>query len=129
MEANVRVGTLLPAEDRPAGPGGSLLPLEVEMIACAAAGELVDRGAGPSDLAEMQAWGQERTVRAEVLQHLLIAGLWPVHAKGVRLRGVRISGHLDLKRLPSPVRCRWMAATSTPVGVHPLTTPQPRLSP
>jgi hypothetical protein len=97
MEASVRVGTLLPAEDRPAEPGGSLLPLEVEMIAGAAAGELVDRGAGPSDLAEMQTWGQERTVRAEVLQHLLVAGEWPVHAKGVRLRGVRISGHLDLK--------------------------------
>src|SRR5262245_33788980 len=97
MEANVRVGTLLPAEDRPAGPGGSLLPLEVEVIACAAAGGLVAGGAGPCDLAEMQACGQARTVRAEVLQHLLIAGLWPVHAKGVRLRGVRISGHLDLK--------------------------------
>ena len=97
MEASVRVATQLPAEDRPAKPGGPLWPLEEEMIARAAAGRLVDRGAGPSNLAKMQTWGQERTVRAEVLQRLLVAGQWPVHAKGVRLCGVRISGQLDFK--------------------------------
>jgi hypothetical protein len=73
------------------------------MVAGAAAGELIDRGAGPFNLAEMQAWGKERTVRAAVLCYLLVAGQWPVHAKGVRLRGVRISGRLDLEA--ATLRC------------------------
>ena len=34
------------------------------MVVAAAAGELVDRGEGPYDLAEMQTWGEERTIRA-----------------------------------------------------------------
>ena len=73
------------------------------MVAGAAAGELVNRGEGPFTLAEMQAWADERTVRAAVLRHLLIAGQWPVDAKGVRLRGVRISGLLDLE--VAAIRC------------------------
>ena len=53
----------------------------------------------------MEAWREdkERTVRAAVLRHLLIADEWPVDAKGVRLRGVRISGLLDLKA--ATLRC------------------------
>ena len=38
--------------------------LEEEMRAKAAAGELLDRGAGPFDLAAMQSWGEERAVSA-----------------------------------------------------------------
>ncbi len=87
--------------DRPAWPGWSqgedLTALEEQMVARAAVGELVDRGGGPFNLAEMQAWGEERTIRAVVLRHLLVAEQWPVDAKGVRLRGVRISGHLNLE--------------------------------
>jgi hypothetical protein len=66
------------------------------MVTAAATGELVDRDEGPFDRAEMQAWGKARTVRAAVLRHLLIKDQWPVDARGVRLRGVRISGILDL---------------------------------
>jgi hypothetical protein len=44
------------------------------MIAAAAAGELVDRGEGLFSLAEMRMWGEERTIRAAVLRHLLVAG-------------------------------------------------------
>jgi hypothetical protein len=51
----------------------------------------------------MKTWGKERTVRAAVLRHLLTADEWPVDAKGVRLRGVRISGLLDLKA--ATLRC------------------------
>ncbi len=84
------------------------------MVTGAAAGELVDRGAGPFSLAEMQTWGEERTIRAAVLQYLLVAGQWPVHAKGVRLRGVRISGHLDLEaaviRWPLSLECCYLDA-------------------
>jgi hypothetical protein len=70
--------------------------LEEEMRAKAAAGELLDRGAGPFDLAGMLSWGEERAVSAAALRDLLVEGHWPVHAKGVRLRGVKISGLLDL---------------------------------
>jgi hypothetical protein len=73
------------------------MPLEEEMVASAAAGEFVDCGSGPFDLVEMQAWGEERTVRAAVFRHLLIGKDWPADARGVRLRGIRISGPLDLQ--------------------------------
>ena len=62
------------------------------MQAKAATGELLDRGEDPFDLAAMRLWGEERTVSAVVLRDLLVGTQWPVHAKGVRLRGVRISG-------------------------------------
>src|SRR6516225_9824924 len=77
--------------------GGQPTPLEEQMRAMAAAGELLDGGPGPFDLPAMQSWGEERAVRAAVLRDLLVGGQWPVHAKGVRLRGVRISGLLDLE--------------------------------
>jgi hypothetical protein len=62
------------------------------------------RGDGTISLAEVQTWGKERTVRAAVLQYLLVAEQWPAHARGVRLRGVRISGHLDLEA--ATLRCQ-----------------------
>jgi hypothetical protein len=72
--------------------------LEEQMRAKAAIGELLDCGGpGPSDLATMQLWGEERTVSAAALRDLLAGVQWPVHAKGVRLRGARISGVLDLE--------------------------------
>ena len=84
------------------------------MVAGTAAGELVDRGKGPFTVAEMQAWAKERTVRAAVLRYLLIEGQWPVDAKGVWLRGVRISGHLDLEaatlRCPLLLDCCYLDA-------------------
>jgi len=112
------VGTQLSAEDWPVQPGrrpsGDLTLLEEEMVAAAAAGELVDRGEGLFSLAEMRMWGEERTIRAAVLRHLLVAGQWPVHPKGVRLRGVRISGHLDLEaaalRCPLSLNCCYLDA-------------------
>ena len=83
--------------------GGNPTLLEEEAVAKAAAGELFDRGEGPFDLTEMQTWGDERTVRAAVLENLLVARHFPIHAKGVRMRGVRISGHLDLEA--ASLRC------------------------
>jgi hypothetical protein len=78
-------------------PGDDLWPLEVDMLRMAEAGERVDLAEGPSDLAMMKA------IRAEVLRHLLLDGDWPVHAKGMRLRWVRISGRLDLEA--ATLRC------------------------
>ena len=105
MDTGEQRGSQIPAGEPQAlvswRPGRDLTPLEEEMVAAAAAGELVDRGEGPFNLAEMQSWTAERTVRAAVLVNLLVAGQWPVHAKGVRLRGVRISGQLDLEAVSS----------------------------
>ena len=78
-------------------PGAPLIRLEDDMLDMAKVGELLDVSEGPADLAAMKAWGPRRTIRAAVLRHLLVDAEWPVHAKGVRLRGARISGHLDLE--------------------------------
>jgi hypothetical protein len=86
-----------PSQARPTLPGEHLAPLEEAMLAMAKTGEWVDCGEGPFDLAAMQSWGRERAVSAAVLRDLLVGGLWPVHARGVRLRGVLISGLLDLE--------------------------------
>ena len=97
METSDGVGAQHPAPDPPAAHGEGLTPLEQEIVDSAATGDLVNRGEGPFDLATMQTWTEERTVHVAVLRHLLVAGQWPVHAKGVRLRGVKISGLLDLE--------------------------------
>jgi hypothetical protein len=90
------------------------------MVSAAAAGDLVDRGEGPFELADMQSWAEERTVRAAVLGHLLVAELWPVHPRGIRLRGVRIGGHLNLEaatlRCPLSMDCCYLDADE-PVGL------------
>ena len=67
------------------------------MRAGAKAGKLVDADPSSSGQAGMDTWGQERTVRAVVLRHLLIDNDWPVDARGVVLHGVRVSGFLDMK--------------------------------
>ena len=72
------------------------MPREEEMRTMAAAGGLVEGGPGPFGLADMEAWAEDRTVRAAVLRYLLIGDGWRVDTKGVRLQAVRITGHLDL---------------------------------
>ena len=44
-----------------------------------------------------------RSIRADVLRHLLSQAEWPVDAKGVQLRGASISGQLDLEA--ATLRC------------------------
>jgi hypothetical protein len=104
------MGGLPRATDPPRWPswstGEDLTRLEEEMLTGVAIGELVDCGEGPFELAEMQTWGKERTVRAPVLQQLLISERWPASAKGVQLRGVRIAGHLDLNGVT--LRCPFL---------------------
>jgi hypothetical protein len=84
-------------------PGGDLRQPEIDMRDKAAAGELMDFGDSPPSSAAAEAWGPERTIRAEVLQHLLVDGKLPVHARGVRIRGARISGFLNLES--ATLRC------------------------
>jgi len=90
-------------------PGEGLTWLEMQMVARAGIGQRVDCGEGPFELAEMEKWPEERTVRAAVLRHLLIGEQWPVDAKGVWLVGVRISGPLDLgaATLHCPLMLDW----------------------
>ena len=86
----------VPVDLRSVVPGWELTPLEAQMLVAAKDGDVVDRGEGPFELAEMQMWSAERTVRAAVLRHLVTES-WPVSGKGVRLRGVRVSGRIDLE--------------------------------
>ena len=72
------------------------------MLDAAKTGELVRRE-GPFELESMRAWGVDRSISAAVLRHLLVAEQWQVHAKGVRLQGVLISGKLDLES--ATLRC------------------------
>jgi hypothetical protein len=51
----------------------------------------------PVEIDAMPCWGPNETIRAEVLRCLLVEENWPVHAKGVSLRGALISGKLDLE--------------------------------
>ena len=76
-------------------PGDDLTEAEQIMRDESAAGALVDGGPSSCEHAAMQAWGTDRTIRAPVLRHLLLTEDWPVHDKGVRLRGLRITGKLD----------------------------------
>jgi uncharacterized protein YjbI with pentapeptide repeats len=78
-------------------PGEHLTSLEQDMVRMAESGELLDLGGGRAKQAGMRTWGHSRTIRAAVLRHLLVDNEWRVHAKGVRLRGVRITGRLDLE--------------------------------
>src|SRR5215470_11404197 len=96
-------------------PGADLTPFERRVLAATAAGEPVDLGGGPFTSAEMHAWQDDRTVRAPVLRHLLLAGEWPVDARGVRVRGVRISGHVDLEggTLRCPLLLHWCYLDAT----------------
>ena len=70
---------------------------EQRVISSAERGEF--RNFGEGDPSEGADWGEERTVSADVI-YALCCGTgeeWPVHAKGVRIRGARIVGTLDFE--------------------------------
>jgi hypothetical protein len=78
-------------------PGEQLTDFEQLMLDCAARGEDFEPGSGTMDHA----------IRAGVLRYLLAQTDWAVDPKGVRLRGLRINGSLDLQAVQ--VRCPlWM---------------------
>ena len=81
----------------PDAPEEQLWEREKDMIAAAAAGSEVNVSHGPFTPPAMEKWGDDRTIRACVLRRMLVDQKWPVHAKGVRLRGLRIKGVLDLE--------------------------------
>jgi hypothetical protein len=71
----------------------------------AAAGDFLDGLAGSSSKRSqtMRDAGNLPVIRAGVLRHLLTQADWPVDAKGVRLRDIRVSGPFDLEA--AQVRC------------------------
>jgi len=86
------------------GPDDPVEPPEQALLDHAVAGMRLDlAGDGRVDHESMNEWGPARTVRAAVLRQLLVEPQRPVHSKGVRLRGARISGRLDLES--ATVRC------------------------
>src|ERR1700689_5194335 len=88
-------GDAAAAECGPAdwSPPGGLGPMEAAMIEAARTGEVAEPGPDTADPA----------VRALVLRQLLVGTTWQVAAGGVRLRGVRVTGRLDLEG--ATVRC------------------------
>ncbi len=94
-----------------AAQGDDRESLETRMIRSACAGEpldllgpLTDRAMLDADV--MQGWGQDQSIQAAQLQRLLVVPGPRLHAKGVQLRGIRISGQLDLEsaKLLCPLR-------------------------
>ena len=91
----------------------ALEPTQAEQVVIdnAAQGKEADLRPDPTkdvDPSEGADWGEERTIRAEVLYALCLGlrGDWPVHSKGVRLRGARITRTLDFESadVTHPVR-------------------------
>ena len=75
-----------------------LTDLERRLVECAQAGELLDLADGADiDPDEMEHWGPDRTVRADVLRDLLLRRHgWQPDPRGVRLRGAAVADDLDL---------------------------------
>ncbi|MFF4102446.1 membrane-associated oxidoreductase [Streptomyces sp. NPDC001903] len=73
-------------------------------------GEGVDFREGPDeDASDGRDWGPERTVRAEVIAALLLSDPTPSgQVPGINVRGIRITGKLDLKYavIEHPIRLR-----------------------
>jgi hypothetical protein len=87
-------------------PSGGLTPLEQSLIEHVGRGEWLDLAAGDEvvDEAAMRSWGDSRTCRAAVIRDILRGRLAPdSDPHGLRLRGVRISGQLDLEHLSTNV--------------------------
>lgn len=75
-----------------------LTPAEEKLIKAAAEGSVADYRVGQdNDPAQGGQWGEDRTLRAEILSELASGSTWPVHRKGIRARGARITGGFDLE--------------------------------
>jgi len=94
------------ARDESALPGSPLtqdvpptgMTNEARLKDAAAKGEILDFGHSPADVRDMSQWGAERVIRAEWIYALCVSsGSDDVSAKGVRIRGARIVGSLNLE--------------------------------
>jgi hypothetical protein len=82
-----------------------LTAVEDELQAAVVAGRRFDlAGGAPIAHADMDGWGAEREVRADVVREILLGRAGePADPRGIRLRGARIVGRLDLDGLRSDV--------------------------
>jgi hypothetical protein len=87
------------------GAGKPLTDLEQRLVDYVTCGELLDLAGGePVDEAAMRSWDSSRTVRAAVLRDIVRGRLAPEpDPHGLRLRGARITGRLDLENLTTKV--------------------------
>lgn len=83
----------------------TLKPVEHQLLHHVSGGEWLDLAVGkPVDKAAMASWGAERTVRAAVIRDILRGRLAAdPDPHGVRIRGARLAGRLDLESLSTQV--------------------------
>jgi hypothetical protein len=83
----------------------SLTDVEQRLVDHVTRGELLDLAvAEPVDEAAMRSWDSSRTIQAAVLRDILRGRLAPEpDPHGLRLRGARIAGRLDLENLTTSV--------------------------
>ena len=87
-------------------PGGGLTSVELSLVEHVGRGEWLDLAADDEaiDEAAMRSWGQARTCRATVIREILRGRLAAdPDPHGLRLRGARITGRLDLANLTTKV--------------------------
>src|SRR5690348_16618056 len=79
------------------GARGGLIAVEQSLVENVGCGEWLDLA---GDESAMKSWGDSRTCRASVIRDILRGRLAPdPDPHGLRLRGARISGRLDLEYL------------------------------
>ena len=87
-------------------PGGGLTSVEQSLVEHVGRGEWLDLAADDEviDEAAMRSWGKSRTCRATVIRDILRGRLAAdPDPHGLRLRGARITGRLDLANLTTKV--------------------------
>jgi len=86
-----------------AAGGRAHSPVEQRLIESVARGEVLDlAGDAPVDEAAMRSWGDERTISASVIRDLVRGRLVSEpDPRGLRLRGARIAGQVDLENITS----------------------------
>jgi hypothetical protein len=94
-----------------------LSPLERRLVAAVEAGEVVDvAGEATVDPAEMDEWPAEREIRAEVIRDVLLGRLGDTaDPRGLRVRGARIVGTLDLEAVRIEMLLRLFSCDFTDV--------------
>ncbi|WP_074309534.1 hypothetical protein [Micromonospora cremea] len=85
--------------------GGAHSRVEQRLIESVARGKVLDlAGDGPVDEAAMRAWGDDRAISASVIRELVRGRLvGDPDPRGLRLRGARIAGQIDLENITSDV--------------------------
>lgn len=83
---------------------GKLARTEMRLLHHVRRGTQLDLlGDRPADAAAMRAWGGEHEVRAEVIRDVLRGRLIEADPRGLRLRGARVVGTVDLEGVSSSV--------------------------